>query len=59
MVLGALTLTNQGSFGVSAAALKTKFDTINIGGALSGGVLLVPIAGGMQVQLYSYTIAMA
>ena len=58
MAAGALTLTNHGSYYVSAAALKTKVDSITItGGLASGAIFLIPTAGGMQVQLVTIAVA--
>lgn len=58
MAAGALTLTNHGSYYVSAAALKTKVDSITLAGGLaSGAIFLVPIAGGMQIQLITIAVA--
>ena len=62
MVVGAVTLTNLGTYDTSGAALKVKVDAQNLKtlGYLSGGRLIyVPMANGRQVQVLAQSVAVA
>ncbi len=59
MAVGDLTLTNHGVFELSAAALKTKVDTLQITPAafVSGAQLIFVPAGNGQVRLLEVAVS--
>ena len=61
MAVGEITSTYEGTFAADSAALITELDTLSTGAATAGAdvtsIILVPMANGLQVSVFTITRA--